>query len=74
MYATTGIEWTYIDINESNITKDILVATELSIPKSPEKPHQQHNTGRTTWELGWQTIDRYNCKLKDTDNIHRRPV
>ena len=50
--ATTNIEWTYIDTNEANITNPILEAAELSIPKSSGK-HQQHHTGRTTWELGW---------------------
>ena len=32
--ATTSIEWTDIDTSEANITKAILEAAELSIPKS----------------------------------------
>ena len=43
-----------IDTNKANITKVILEAAELSIPKSSGE-HQQHHTGRTTWELGWQS-------------------
>ena len=53
--ATTSIEWTDIDTNEANITKAILEAAALSIPKSSGKKHQQHHTGRTTWEFGWQS-------------------
>ena len=33
----------------------ILEAVELSILKSSGKKHQQHHTGRTTWEVGWQS-------------------
>ena len=53
--TTTSIEWTDIDTNEANITKAILEAAALSIPMSSGKKHQQHHTGRTTWELGWQS-------------------
>ena len=35
--ATTNIEWTFIDTNETNITNAILEAAELSIPKSTRK-------------------------------------
>ena len=70
--STTNIEWTDVDINEANITKSILEAAELAIPKSSGK-HQQHHTGRTTWELGWpSTVTIPNWR--HTDDIHRRQI
>ena len=52
--ATTSIEWTDIDTNESNITKAIVEATELSRPKSSGK-HKQHHNRITICELGWHS-------------------
>ena len=51
--STTSIQLTDVDTNEANITKAILEAAELAIPKSSGKPSGKHHTGRTTWELGW---------------------
>ena len=50
---TTSITWTYIDINEANITKAILESAELSILKSLEKTSITPYWN-ITWELGGQ--------------------
>ena len=47
--TTTSIEWTYVDTNETTITKAILEDAELSIPKSSGKtsatPYWKNNMG-----------------------------
>ena len=49
MTSTTSIEWTEVDTNEANITKAILEAAELAIPKSSGKtsatPYWRNNMG-----------------------------
>ena len=69
--ARTSIEWTYIGTNEANITKAILEAAELSIPKSSEK---------TSTPPYWKTNivirmakHSYNTKLK-AYRRHTSPV
>ena len=61
---TTSIEWTDVDTNEANITKSILEAAELAIPKSSGKatPYWRNNMGIR------MVKHRYNTKLK----VHRR--
>ena len=60
--ATTSIELTYIDTNEANITKAILEAAELPIPKSSGKtsttPYWKNNMGIR------MAKHSYNTKLK----------
>ena len=60
--TTTNIEWTDVDTNEINITKAILEAAELAIPKSSGKtsatPYWKNNMGiRMAKHI-------YNTKLK----------
>ena len=60
--TTTNIEWTDVDTNETNITKAILEAAEVSIPKSSGKttatPYWKNNMGiRMAKHI-------YNSKLK----------
>ena len=60
--ATTSIEWTYIDTNEAYITKAILEAAELSIPKSSGK-----TSATSYWKnnMGIRMAKHsYNAKLK----------
>ena len=60
--STTSIEWTNVDTNDANITKDILEDEELAIPKSSGKtsatPYWRNNMGIR--------MDKhsYNSKLK----------
>ena len=52
MASTANMEWADVETNEANISRAILEAAELAIPKSSGK-HQQRRTGGTTWESGW---------------------
>ena len=60
--STTSIEWTDVDTNEFNITKAILEAAELALPKSSGKasatPYWRNNMGIRMAKRS------YNSKLK----------
>ena len=62
MTSTANIEWTDVDTNEANITKAILEAAELAIPKSSGKtsaaPYWRNNMGIR------MAKHSYNSKLK----------
>ena len=52
MASTANIEWADVETNEANITRAILEAAELAIPKSSGKTSAAPYGG-TTWESGW---------------------
>ena len=62
MASTANIEWTDVDTNEANITRAILEAAELAIPKSSGKtsaaPYWRNNMGIR------MAKHSYNSKLK----------
>ena len=70
--STNSIEWTDVDTNEANITKAILEAAELVIPKSSGKtsatPYWKNNMGIR--------MAKHSCNSnwRHTDDIHRRPI
>ena len=52
MASTANMEWADVETNEANITRAILEAAELAIPKSSGKTSAAPYW-RTTWESGW---------------------
>ena len=72
MTSTANIEWADVETNEANITRAILEAAEMAIPKSSRKtsaaPYWRNNMGIR------MAKNSYKSKLRHTDVIHRRPI
>ena len=58
MYIEIRVQWN----KRSQHNKSYTWGCGIIDTQVMRKKHQQHHTGRTTWQLGWQSS--YNTKLK----------